>query len=98
MKIPYRYECRIILKNGFTYYPDFTFLSPFTCQEIYWEHFGMMEDENYSKNALRKINRYYNNGIKEFDNLIITMESKNVPLNIKIAEEKARKILLKEDS
>ncbi len=50
------------------------------------------------KNALRKINTYYNNGIKEFDNLIITMESKNVPLNIRIAEEKARKILLKEDS
>lgn len=55
----------------------------------------MMDDEKYSQKALRKINIYYLNGIKEYDNFIVSMESKVTPLNIKKVEEIAKMKLLK---
>ena len=30
LNIPYEYECQLILRNGYEYYPDFTFISPYT--------------------------------------------------------------------
>ena len=44
--IPYRYEAALAL-NELTVYPDFTILHPTTQQFFYWEHFGMMDKNNY---------------------------------------------------
>ena len=62
-QIPYKYECPLHLKNFGTVYPDFTFLSAKTGQEIYWEHDGRMDDPVYAQNAIRKIYAYEENGI-----------------------------------
>lgn len=94
MGIVYKYECQVILKNGKAYYPDFTFLSPYTHEEIYWEHFGVMDNETYSRNSISKLNTYFFNGIKQTENLIVTMETSNTPLNTKYAEELAKKFLI----
>ena len=45
--IPYKYECPLVLRGMGTVYPDFTFLSPKTKEEIYWEHDGKMDDPIY---------------------------------------------------
>ena len=45
-KIAYRYECELKLGNVILY-PDFTILHPMTGEEIYWEHFGMMDTQEY---------------------------------------------------
>lgn len=37
-RIPYKYECPLYLKGVGTVYPDFTFLSLKTGQEIYWKN------------------------------------------------------------
>lgn len=84
-KIAYRYEAGIDLidSNGSKrkVYPDFTILHPKTREIIIWEHFGMMDNSNYSKSALMKINSYINNGYIPGINLICTFESLDVNLN-----------------
>lgn len=83
MRIPYKYECPVEFSDGSVFYPDFTFLHPKTRQEIYWEHMGMMDDKKYAEKAMLKIQKYEFNGISQRDRLIITQETKDIPLNIK---------------
>lgn len=58
--IEYKYECPISIA-GEVKYPNFTFFDFKTGEEIYWEHFGMMDDDDYSKNAFKKLNFYQRN-------------------------------------
>ena len=92
--IEYKYECPLYLENGKTIYPDFTFLSPRTGKEIYWEHFGIMDDSEYADNSIRKIISYHDNDIFLGENLICTFESKKSPLDYKYVEFLVRKYLL----
>ena len=73
--LDYKYECPINLKNGLTFYPDFTFLSPKTGKEIYYEHFGMMDSPEYSRKAIKKIETYEKNGISLGKDLLVTFET-----------------------
>lgn len=81
MKIPYRYECGLDF-GSCTYYPDFTIRHPQTGELFYWEHFGMMDDINYSQKAFAKLQFYNSNGIIPSINLITTFETKSKPLGI----------------
>lgn len=92
--IEYKYECPIYLKGMGTVYPDFTFLSPETGEEIYWEHNGKMDDPVYAKKAVRKINVYENNGIYTGERLILTYETEQTILNTGKIEQLANKYLL----
>lgn len=58
MNIPYVYEMPLVLDNGGCIYPDFTVLNTRTRKEFYWEHFGMMNKENYSEQAVKKIRKF----------------------------------------
>ena len=80
--IPYRYECALRFKNGKTVFPDFTLLKKSTREEIYLEHLGMMDEEEYLNHNLYKIEEYRKNGIYLGKNLILTFESSSCPLNI----------------
>jgi len=79
--IPYRYEYPVKIKGWGKFYPDFTALNIKKRKEIYWEHLGMMDDVAYVENALQKITLYMQNGIFLNDSLIITYETKRIPLN-----------------
>ena len=81
--IPYRYEYPLVLEGNITIYPDFTILRMPQREEVYLEHFGMMDDEGYVDNVLMKLNTYERNGIYPGVHLFITHESRNAPLNIK---------------
>ena len=81
--IPYRYEYPLEL-DGIIYYPDFTILRVSDLQEMRWEHFGMMEDSEYSREAIRKIRTYERNGMFPGINMIYTMESETWPLNMAV--------------
>lgn len=82
-KIPYRYEAPLYLKGVGITYPDFTILNIKNRKEVYWEHFGMMDDPNYVEMAIRKINTYEQNEILLGKNLILTYETKRNPLSTK---------------
>lgn len=75
--IPYRYEHPLYLKSGRTIHPDFLCLNLRTRQEFYWEHFGMLDDPDYTENAVIKVKAYNENGIFPGINLIITMETQD---------------------
>lgn len=82
--IIYKYEYPLRIRNA-TVFPDFTFYNPVTEEEIYWEHFGKMDDIDYCNITLRKIEGYAESGIFLNKNLIVTFETKNRPLSKKHA-------------
>lgn len=85
--IPYKYECPIVLRNGIKIHPDFTVLDVRKRKEVYWEHRGMMDDREYAKHAVHRVNEYAHNGIFLGDNLIITEETQSNPLGTKQIEQ-----------
>ncbi|MEI6602615.1 MAG: hypothetical protein WCL54_03930 [Clostridia bacterium] len=72
--IPFRYEARMMLE-GKEFYPDFTILRPTDGETIYWEHFGMMNDEDYACSTKRKNSIYIENGLLPWNNYIVTFDS-----------------------
>ena len=62
-------------------HPDFLCLNTRTRQEFFWEHFGLMDDPEYSKNVAGKLRLYTENGILPGRNLIITMETQTEPIS-----------------
>lgn len=79
--IPYKYECPLHISNDYWIYPDFTFLHPVTCEEIYWEHFGMMDDSQYILRAIKKLEVYQRKRIFVGRGLLVTLETSSHPLN-----------------
>ena len=86
--IPYRYEYPLNLhsaekagsKTSLTFYPDFLCLNKRTRNELYWEHFGLMDSPEYANNATKKLRIYTENKIFPGSNLILTMETQTEPL------------------
>lgn len=81
-KVPYKYECPLWLTPNQSIYPDFTFLDPETGEEVYWEHFGKMDDPAYANRSLEKIKLYEAKGIFLGERLLVTFESSTIYLNI----------------
>lgn len=81
--IPYRYEYPVKLRGFGTVYPDFHVLNVRLRKEFVHEHFGMMDDPVYSDHAVSKIGLYLYNGYFPGDNLILTFETRNHPIDLK---------------
>ena len=80
MKVPFLYEKPLKLRHGVVH-PDFTLLDLKNRREIYWEHFGMMDDMDYRNNAFLKIRNYEESGFYQHDVLIWTFETEKYPIN-----------------
>ena len=81
MQIPHRYECQLKL-GDMLFFPDFTLLHPARRKIIYFEHFGMMDNEHYAEEAYRKLGIYNSFGIIQGVNLITTFEDSNNRLDL----------------
>lgn len=95
--IPYKYEKPIVLslkKKTLEIYPDFTCLNVRLRKEIIWEHFGRMDDVEYSIKVVKKLDSYEKNGYFLGDRLICSMESEESPFDAKKAERLVKKYLL----
>lgn len=90
--IPYRYEAELCLQNGKKKYPDFTLLNISNREVIYHEHLGLMDDEQYRKTNLMKLDEYRRNGIYLGKNLIITYEAEGCYLNIREIKKMCREM------
>lgn len=77
-QVPFRYESPLIL-DEITLYPDFTIRHPKTGATFYWEHFGMIEQTAYAKNAYSKLQLYTSHGIYPSIYLLATYETKEDP-------------------
>jgi len=101
LKIPYKYESPLVINGGvkkqkktIKIYPDFTCLNVRLRHEFIWEHFGMMDDVTYSSQVAWKINCFESNGFFPGKNLIMSMESAEVPLDATKVEKIAKQYLL----
>lgn len=90
---PYILPDNIYAKNGTIKFPDFTVLNKKTRQEVYIEHFGLLDDELYLSSNLLKLDEYRNNGIYLGKNLLFTYETENSPLDIKGIRKMFRELL-----
>ena len=87
MQLPYQYEKPLKL-DGKLVYPDFTILDMTTRTEVYFEHFGLMDEVDYQTSALSKIERYEMAGKKVGKDFLFSFESKQVPFNIGLIRAK----------
>ncbi len=83
LKIPYHYEKPLKFNDGSYRYPDFTLLKVRTREEIYLEHFGLLDNEEYLANSLHKLDEYRRNDIYPGKNLLFTYETLENPFDIK---------------
>lgn len=90
--IPFRYEYPVKFKKQ-TVYPDFYCLNLRTRKEIIWEHFGLMDNAEYSSTACKKINAYVENNFFLGDKLIFTMETLDSPLDLNIVNKFIKRYL-----
>ena len=81
--VPYRYEFPILLDN-IERRPDFTCLNIRKRKEFIWEHFGMMDAEDYAGKNVDKIGRYILNGYIPGKNFIMIFETQNKPLHSEV--------------
>jgi len=81
MNVPYKYEEALKLQSGKWIYPDFTILNPITGEECYYEHFGLMDDEEYAEKAYEKIDIYEQEGKVIGKTFLFTFETKRRPLS-----------------
>ena len=92
-QLSYRYEAELDLeKTNTIIHPDFTILNKTTGKIYYWEHIGMLGDPVYADDFVRKVNSYIAEGILPGEQLILSYETGNVPLNIKIIRELVEQI------
>lgn len=94
MGIPYRYEYPLKLKGYGTVYPDFTLLNVRTREEVYLEHFGMMDNPEYAQKAIQKIYNYAKNEIYIGKKLLVTFETLQNQLDMKVAEQMLKEFTL----
>ncbi len=105
--VPYQYEPCFELKNdadddnyfnasGYVRrkYPDFVLLNVRKNKTIYWEHLGRAGEELYAVRNFDKLMKYERNGLIIGDNLIITIESEKMPLDVDIVTHKIKEFLL----
>ncbi len=81
MQLPYQYE-KPLRFNGKTVFPDFTILDTESRTEVYFEHFGLMDQEDYRTAALRKIKDYEKAGLTMGKDFLFSFESEQVPFDI----------------
>lgn len=92
--ITYKYECPLVLKDGIIFYPDFTFFNPYTEEEIYWEHHGLMGDGDYTMRTIEKIRTYEKNGIRMGRRLLVTFEGGRLNVDYDRVKDLIRDFLL----
>ena len=87
--IDYQYEYSLLL-DGFERFPDFTIIDDDSGERWYWEHNGMLSNDNYRQRWERKLAAYKREGILPLEEgggvngtLLITEESLGVGLDAK---------------
>lgn len=93
-QIPYNYEPEIIFKDGSKVYPDFVLLNVRERKTYIWEHLGLASDDAYAKKNLKKIYQYEKNGYLPGEDLLISEETADMPLDLNLIRLKISKYLL----
>ena len=93
-RVPFRYEYPLRLGSMGIVYPDFYCLNVKNRREIPWEHFGMMDNEQYAMKNVNKLERYIQGNFLPGKNLLITMETSRQPVDTRVVERIITEFLL----
>ena len=91
--IPYRYECPVLLNGNVKVYPDFTILQMPERKEVYLEHFGMMDNPEYCKKAVERIQELARHVIVLGKNLFAIFETKDTPLDTTLVKKMLKEFM-----
>lgn len=94
LNIPYKYERPLRLKNGKVIYPDFTLLNIRLRIEFIWEHFGLIDNGEYCEKSMLKIKGLQDSDFIPGENLIMSFETKEEPLDTKKVDLMIQRYLL----
>lgn len=93
-QVPYKYECPLYLEGLGVIRPDFTALNKKRRKIFYWEHLGKMDDPEYARTNVSRINYYEKNGVFKGDRLILTWETSKTSLDVKLVNQIIKHYLL----
>ena len=79
--VPYHYD-EIEMINGQELAIDFICRNVRTNQKWYWDHRGMMDNEDYIRKTQYTDSLFYQAGIIQGTNLIVTCETRDCPLDL----------------
>lgn len=82
MGLPYRYEYPIQTKRLGKVFIDFTFLDIWNRTNVFYEHFGKMQDQTYCNRNLTKLEVYEEEGWHLGESFLFTMESDDHIINM----------------
>lgn len=89
MGLVYRYE-PILYLGTYKVLPDFCALHPVSRKQIYWEHYGLMDNPDYANDAMDKLRLYAEHGYQLGDNLIMTWETRQASLTFEHINDRIR--------
>ncbi|WP_026523126.1 hypothetical protein [Butyrivibrio sp. VCB2001] len=92
--IPYQYEPEFVLNTGYCKYPDFVLLNVIQRKTYYWEHMGLTDEFDYATRNFKKLLVYERNGLILGENLILSLETEDMQLDMKMVDRKIREYLL----
>lgn len=75
--------------------PDFTCLNVRTRREFIWEHFGLIDNVDYAKNMVAKMEMYAENGYFEGVNLVTTYETEDQRISSPMVSRLIENVLLR---
>ena len=78
--IPYKYESLFMADDGSDMRPDFMIMNPRTGQIFFWEHFGMIDRQDYRDRMMNNLGSYELSGIFPGNGLIATFDDGKHPL------------------
>jgi len=85
-ELPFQYEAKLQLGES-EYYPDFTLMRPKDGTIIYWEHFGMAQNDAYFESMMRKCFNYLRQGLIPWRNFIMTFDDEEGALDGSVIED-----------
>ena len=94
LDVPYVFEPMLYLKGRGWVRPDFVGLNVRLRKEIWVEHMGIMDSMSYSEDNVKKLHDYERNGFILGDSLLITMETRRSPLELRSVEDLIKKHFL----
>ncbi len=92
--IPYVCEPEVFFRDGSRACPDFAALNVRKNKTVYIEHLGLINQTGYATRNFNKLLDYEEIGLVLGDNLMITMETEERPLDMAVVEKKVADYLL----
>lgn len=89
----YEYPLNLRLDDRIiTIHPDFKIMNIHTGKITYWEHAGLLDEPAYANDFTKKINTYANNDLLIGRDVVITCETTDNPLDIKVIKKLVEKL------